>query len=557
MWFAAALLAGAALAPAPASSRITAVTVYPDRAEITREAPLTTTRGTQHVVLGPLPLSMDDNSLRLSALGPSSGVSLGDIEVRVLNAVMDRTPELTAAEETLARLMEDSTALDDRQARIEKMKTLLASLQSASASQFAKEMASTDLKPQTWQGAYEFLMKNLDGLAAEERATRREKAALSQRIAVAQAEVARLQAQRSLAHKEVSVMLEAEDPSRVSLSLSYAQPGARWAPSYEAVMDPDTGEVTLAMFGWVKQFTGETWEDVRVTLATGAPSLGIDLPQIAALTLAPFAASARQFNADEIASLPIIGHNYQDLLVVSPGVTDAGGGRGDAKEIGGIAGNKVNVVQRLAAYAQADTVVTFQVPGTLSLAHDGQPRRVGIARATLKGHREHLLIPSVRPAAFLLARVTAPSDRPILAGSVSHYVGTTLVGSSSLPAVAPGEEFVLSFGVDDRVKVDRPSLPDTTEEKGSDRILTHASRVTVTNRTGRAIDLKVKDRVPIATDDDIRVSVASSTTPGYTQDRSEPGIYTWSFTMPPDQKKEVSLSWSVRHPAVMQISALR
>jgi len=549
MWFAAALLAGAALAPAP--SRIIAVTVYPDRAEITREAALTTARGAQHVVLGPLPLSMDDGSLRLSALGPSSGVALGDIEVRVINAIMDRTPELIAAEETLAQLIEENTALDDRQARIEKMKTLLASLQSASASQFAKEMAGTELRPQTWQGAYEFLMKNLDSLSAEERSTRREKAAMSQKIAVAQAEVARLQSQRSTAHKEVGVMLEAEEPARVTLSLSYAQPGAKWAPSYEAVMDPDTGEVTLAMFGWVKQFTGEPWEDVRLTLATGAPSLGIDLPRIAAVTIGPYPTEA----------LPIIGHNYQDILTMAPGVADSSARdrwtTGYDTEFNQEVKGKVNVVQRLAVYAQADTVVTFEVPGTLSLAPDGQPRRVGISRSALSGRREHLLIPSVRPDAFLLARVTAPSDRPILAGSVSHYVGSTLVGSSTLPAVAPGEEFVLSFGVDERVKVDKPSLPETTDEKGSDRIVTHASRVTVTNRTGRAIDLKVKDRVPIATDDDIRVSLASSTTQGWTQDRSEPGIYTWSFSMAPDQKQEVSLRWSVRYPAAMQISSLR
>ncbi len=557
MWFAAALLAGAALAPAP--SRIIAVTVYPDRAEITREAALTTARGAQHVVLGPLPLSMDDGSLRLSALGPSSGVALGDIEVRVINAIMDRTPELIAAEETLAQLIEENTALDDRQARIEKMKTLLASLQSASASQFAKEMAGTELRPQTWQGAYEFLMKNLDSLSAEERSTRREKAAMSQKIAVAQAEVARLQSQRSTAHKEVGVMLEAEEPARVTLSLSYAQPGAKWAPSYEAVMDPDTGEVTLAMFGWVKQFTGEPWEDVRLTLATGAPSLGIDLPRIAALTFGLYVPplpvdAARQSGGRDTDGGNLNNDIIEEIEVITSG-DSAEYGRADGGFENIISGT--NVVQRLAAYSQADTVVTFQVPGTLSLAPDGQPRRVGISRSALSGRREHLLIPSVRPDAFLLARVTAPSDRPILAGSVSHYVGSTLVGSSTLPAVAPGEEFVLSFGVDERVKVDKPSLPETTDEKGSDRIVTHASRVTVTNRTGRAIDLKVKDRVPIATDDDIRVSLASSTTQGWTQDRSEPGIYTWSFSMAPDQKQEVSLRWSVRYPAAMQISSLR
>ena len=569
MFSTAACLLLALVPPAP-TSRITAITVYPDRAEITREITARAEAGAHEMLVDMLPSEMDDGSLRVSARSVATGMSLGGIEVRVIPSLDVRGPELMTAEADLSVLQQQAAALDDRLARIAKLRELLSSLQSASATQFAREMARAELAPQTWQGAYDFLKRNLDDLSEEERATKLERGALGERISVAASLVSQLQARRTRAHKQLAVSIDSPVEAEVTLSLSYAQPGASWAPSYEAVMDPATGQVSLAMHAWVKQTTGEAWQGVRLTLATGAPALGIDLPRLTSLALARRNVKTGSYNAEYIEGLPIIGHNYQDILKQGPGVTDSDGDghpnvhgalevltAGASAEHSRADGGFANIVQTLASFAQADTVMTFEVPGPVSLNPDGQPRRMKVSQITLAGRREYLVIPSVKPAAFLLARVTSPADHPLLAGEVKHYVGATLVGSSRLAAVAPGEEFSLSFGADDRVKVDVPSLPRSTTEKGGSRSTVYDRRVALTNRTGQPIDVKVQDRVPVSTDGVIKVSVSESTTDGFEVKDTEPGIYTWNLSLEADTKREIVLSYTVRHPVGLALASLR
>ena len=554
-----------ALAQPAAASTITAVTVYPDKAEVTREAVFQVAPGSPELLLGPLPAALEDRTLRVSARSGGEEVVLGDIEIRKIPAVTVRGPELEEAEAELARLRDKLAAAEDRRARIDKLRALLASLQTASASQFAKEMASTQLRPETWQGAYDFLRENLDELAAERRETEQDRADLQHQIHAASERVAGLQNRRALAHKQLAVTVHVRSDTEVTLIVRYAQSGARWAPSYDAAMDPDTGEVALRMYAWVKQYTGESWNDVELTLATGAPSLGIDLPQLASLVLGPQAVfDGYDFQTDDMRivsgyretgfvdyeNLPA---EYRQRLAAESALRQLG--KATAQKPA--ARKAKDAVQQLARYAQAETVMTFEVPGTLSLDPDGQPRRVAVSSMRLAGKREYLIIPSVKASAYLLARVTAPEDRPLLPGAIQHYVGSTLVGSSAMQPVAPGEEFVMSFGVDDRVKVEKPSLPRTEDAKGRTRIVNYTRRVAITNRTGGDIQLTVKDRVPVAAHDDIRVSLASSTTEGFEVDDDAPGIYTWNLQLSADEKRQVSLAYSLRFPAGMTLSALR
>ncbi|HET9480309.1 MAG TPA: DUF4139 domain-containing protein, partial [Candidatus Polarisedimenticolia bacterium] len=384
-------------------------------------------------------------------------------------------------------------------------------------------------------------------------------------------------------HKQVAVTVDSDAPVELTLTLRYAQPGAGWTPFYEATLDPDSDQLVLDMFAWVRQSTGERWDDVRLTLATGAPSLGIDLPSLTSLVLRPLQPSVAGGFADDserMEGLPIIGANYQDLLTLPPGVADPDpdgnpnvrGGRDTGSQVrtdgGSISENEPsgakmpapphgNVVQKLALHSQADTGLTFDVPSRLTLDPDGQPRRVAISRDVLSARREYLVVPTVRPAAYLIAKVAAPADRPLLEGSVKHYIGSTLVGSSTLAPSAPGEQIVLSFGVDDRVKVDRPSRPGMTQMRGRDQIVQVERRAAITNRTGKPIAVAVKDRVPVSSHEDVRVSIAQETSAGHVEDGSAPGVLTWNLALSPDESREVTLAYAVRSPSRTPLTARR
>src|SRR4029077_16585412 len=122
-----------------------------------------------------------------------------------------------------------------------------------------------------------------------------------------------------------AVLVSAARGGDVTLRLSYLAANATWQPLYDARLDTAAEKVSLSWMAQIRQTTGEDWKDVAVTLATTRPSAGIDLPGLASLDLRLLraAVAGASFNSEYIDSLPIIARDYQDVLTLAPGVSDA------------------------------------------------------------------------------------------------------------------------------------------------------------------------------------------------------------------------------------------
>jgi hypothetical protein len=83
----------------------------------------------------------------------------------------------------------------------------------------------------------------------------------------------------------VVAIIEAERAGHAEMELEYVVPGALWRPAYDLMFDGDTGQVTLKAAGLVTQATGEDWDDAAVSLSTAIPGQGIALPELLTWTL--------------------------------------------------------------------------------------------------------------------------------------------------------------------------------------------------------------------------------------------------------------------------------
>src|SRR5690349_21448841 len=93
-------------------SKITAVTVYPDRARVTRAGRATLDAGAQTLTLAGLPIQMDESSVR--AAGKGSARLTGIQTSRILAAEANAGPA-KAAQDKLQALMDQARALADEQ----------------------------------------------------------------------------------------------------------------------------------------------------------------------------------------------------------------------------------------------------------------------------------------------------------------------------------------------------------------------------------------------------------------------------------------------------------
>jgi hypothetical protein len=561
-------LAGAAAAAEfTPESRVVEVTVYRQAALVTREALLTLPPGSHRIILNGLPSVADPDSVHVSGTG-SSGIEIGGVEVQQEFRQPDLTPEYRQVERDLDDLNRQMSLLNDRRQSIATLREFMGGLKSTGGQESSRDVLTKGFAVESWQKAFDFFSAHLNALSEEERVLETKQRDLGQRLEVARGRKSQITSQGGIRRWTAAVLVAASRGGDLTLRVSYLATGATWQPLYDARLDPATERVSLSWQAQVFQTTGEDWKDVAITLATTRPSAGIDLPVLASLDLTlleRIATSQTTFNSEYINGLPILGRNYQDVLTLGSGVSDADGdgnpgvmGNRDIEvRTAGASAGYGAVQVALASVARREVAVTFVLPGRMDIPSDGQPHKHLIATRDMQAKIEHRAVPQIVPAVFLVATVTLPGEVPLLPGKVQHFVGGDLVGGSVMTARAAGEEFALSFGPDDRLKAERKQLQKRVDRRGRDDEVAYRFVTTLENHLGRDGVVEVKDRIPISGDERVQIALDDdATTPGAATNPNEPGILTWKVQVPKDGKKEIALSYRVRSPRGVVVAGL-
>lgn len=154
---------------------------------------------------------------------------------------------------------------------------------------------------------------------------------------------------------------------------------------------------------------------------------------------------------------------------------------------------------------------TYDLPGSRTLAPSSVHRRHVLAELSLSSITiSHVLIPKLRAAAFLKARITNTSSLTFLKGKAGMTVDGTFLGSSSLPSCAPKESFDLSLGVDPYILVTyaKPQVRRGTAgffNKEDSAVFTRTCWV----KNTKSVDVKISvfEQVPISEDEKLKISI--------------------------------------------------
>jgi len=565
------MLSGASLAAEfSPDSKVTELTVYRDGALVTREAKVTLPAGDHRIVLREIPAVADPNSVRVSGMG-TGGMTIGGVEVTQDFRAANLTPDYKALEKELADLMGQMGSLDDRQKSINALREFLSSLKASAGVESSKDLLTRGFAVDSWQKAFQFLSDRLNDLSAEEHSLVPKRKELTERIEIARQKLGQLSSQGGIQRWTATVLISAPRGGEMTLKAMYLANSASWIPLYDARLDPASGKVELIWQVQVTQNTGEDWKAVGVTLSTTRPAAGIDLPKLTSISLVPiqvqYPEAKGRSKQEFISGMPVLGTDYQDILTLTSGVTDANAGAGanargaresDIAAMESPAAPPVAPLQRTeGGVARRDVAVTFELPGKLDIPSDAQPHKHRVASRELAGKTEYRTIPRLNSAVFLVSEVPLSGDIPLLPGRVQHFVGPDLVGSSWMADHAAGEEFPLSFGPDDRLKAERKSIGRKVEQKGKDDETDYRFLITLENHLGRDASIELKDRIPVSGDERITVTLdEKDTTAGFRRDPNEPGILTWALSAPQSGKKEIVLHYRIRAPRGLPVAGM-
>ena len=530
----AALLASTALPTCAdtiaATSKITAVTVYPDGAKLTREVRFTAPdAGGHELLVTDLPYDSDPGLIRLA---PSEGLTVGAFALRA-DRLPPREDPLTEDQKTAKAAVEAAQSAADQAALA--LEAVTAKIEAAEA-QVRFLSSFTGALP---DGATPDTIKSMATMIGTETLTARQAALAAKaelppvRIALTEAQDALVKAQAAydalptadMDYTALSVAVTAAAAGEQTVTVTQYVGNASWQPVYDLNLTRTDGDaLTLNRAVLVTQYTGEDWDGVALTLSSSRPS-----EQAAPSQLWPELRSVGPEEPDlDLArkSEAVGGALYEEAPAAAPAVTVAG-----------------------MAY-EGDTVV-YNYPEPVTVATGAENLRLALDSLSFSPVVKAVAVPRLDKTAFVMASFTNASAEPLLPGQAMLFREGVLVGSTWLDVIAPGVETDVGFGAIETLTVKREMPKRAGGETG---VFTSANQqsesavITVENTGDQSWPVRVLDQVPYSEQDDLEIEVSASPEPTETDVEGQRGILAWEFDLAAGGKETIALEQTLTWP---------
>jgi uncharacterized protein (TIGR02231 family) len=558
-------------------SKITSVSLYSNRAEITRLYQFTASTGQNQVNITGLPNVLDKESLRVEGRGAAT----------IHDVVVSRAPQepVVTTSSALAVLLlkkqRTEKALQRCKKSIASLETYLGTLnvERVNVSQIGDVMRGFDSQGEQLDDRVLGLEQQLSTTEDEIRVERERLAGPSKNDKLG---------------LRAAIGIFAASEGDVEIVLIYAVHSAYWSPGYYVRVDMQTKEtpVMLIYKAAITQSTGEAWDDVPLTLETTTPTFGVGVPhlnpwQLSIYTPAPvhvrYKSRSMSFGGEVTRGRggPLTGTSAE----AEESDEDMGFGLFDGAEM---------EHRGLQVSSKGNLSATFRVPGMISIPSDGEAHTVTIVQLKLEASLSWVTVPKEDARAHLKAKIKNASDYTFLPGNGSVYVDGSFIAKSNVPAVSPQESFDCPLGLDPSIRVTYYPRSKRLSQSGfysksANHVFTQ--RITIFNTKAISIDqFKVIDQVPVSENSQIAVKVnspaltmassgTSATKTGSTKsvkvgegivaqwDRADEagldeaalgkdGKLNWVCSIPSQARIHLLLHWEVSCPANMQVAGL-
>jgi uncharacterized protein (TIGR02231 family) len=207
----------------------------------------------------------------------------------------------------------------------------------------------------------------------------------------------------------------------------------------------------------------------------------------------------------------------------------------------------------------------FPADGLVEVHADGAWHSLPITVRPATASVRHVAVPREATDVFRVATITNPLTGPLLPGPIDVYDRGQFLVTSHVDYTPPGAAVELGLGVDATVKLAR-NTEFREEAAGMLRgalKLHHAISIDVDNLSARAIELEVRERIPVVRDGDAEVEVTlARVEPAWekwTPDPDAPadarlrGGYRWRVPVPAGGKKTLRAGYEIKIASKLEL----
>ncbi|HEY4182297.1 MAG TPA: DUF4139 domain-containing protein [Kofleriaceae bacterium] len=200
----------------------------------------------------------------------------------------------------------------------------------------------------------------------------------------------------------------------------------------------------------------------------------------------------------------------------------------------------------------------YATDGAIDVAADGAWHSIAVTAKPTTAQLRHVAVPREQADVFRVATFANPLAGPLLPGPIDVYDKGAFLVTSEIEMSPPGANVEIGLGVDATVKVAR-NTEFREEAAGMLRgalKLQHTIDIDVENLSARAIDLEVRERIPVNRegDDEVEVTIGRidpawerwTPDPNAPKDQRLRGGYRWRVQLAANSKKALKAAYEIK-----------
>lgn len=513
----------------PIESKINRVTVFLNRAQVTREVKTRIEAGKTNLILSGLTSQLDQQSIQVSGKGNFVilGISHNQNYLNEFNVPKG------------LQVLRDSLEIYKRQLSLEqnqkdiltKEEQLLLNNQKIGGNQ--QNLTVAELKAMA-----DFYRTRLTEIGVAKIKSDERVKKINNRVNRVTNQINEQNELYSRNTSEIVISVSSEMGTSVELDVNYVVMNAGWYPVYDLRAKDTKSPVQLNYKANVYQNTGEQWNNVKLKLSTANPSLGGLKPELFAWYL--------DFNIYKYKKLSSMGVVYRSAPAPEAKVADAEIAMEEAP---------AQISSDFATTVQTSLNTEFEIGLPYTVLSASKPTLVDVRNHEMKADYEYSVAPKLDQDAFLLARATGWEEFNLLPGEANVFFEGTFVGKSYIDPNNIKDTLSVSLGRDKRIVVKREKLKDFTSRKliGGNQRDSYAWEISVRNTKSELVKITVEDQVPVSQNSQIEVTVSDTGGAKYNKDT---GKLVWNMALQPNETKKVVFKYEVKYPKDKQVSGL-
>ena len=550
------------------TSAIRKVTVYSDRALVSRQGTVKVAAGPTVYAFRQLPGWVDEGSVRAAT---SSGTIL---DVRIVRGYLARAtdPRYVKAEAASADLHAQLFALDDELKVLDAQAKQVEDIKAFSLDRLNKEVVAPNAPSMgaasppgsvavaTYSGVVDFIATELREIAKGRRTIKATREKLFPEVEANDKRLEELRGLTQLEATKVLVTVGGAPAGDAQLELTYMLPGATWESMHEVrTSDADPSSVEVTSYAVVSQASGDDWDNAELTFSTQSSTAAARIPELEALTLGDTRAATQTIETRSAsfqrAEAAFKGQNRLWNKRVQSTDSSSNFEESYQANFESLEVTQQKTVQIFQSLQQRGTTTQFKAMSAARVRADGRQVRVPIGHAKLKSEKAIIAAPEQSLNAAQTLEMVNDSGQSLLPGNVAMYQSGAFLGMTNLDFVADGESFALFLNVADQLKISR-----ALDKKHSALIRKQRTQmqltfvVTVENLSNKVMPLRLADRVPVSEDKDIVIS-GVKITPDVKPDSK--GILRWPLTLKAKEKQRFEIQYTIEYPPTLVVEMKR